>query len=64
MTRSAQYVYDRLEAAGYNPEFQEFTYTFTGNRTAPVLARVGGTPYAPGFQFTTPGSLARRIRAT
>ena len=55
---SAQYVYDRLEAAGYDPQFQEFTYTFTGNRTAPVLARVGGTPYAPGFQFTTPGSLA------
>ena len=55
---SAQYVHDRLEAAGYDPQFQEFTYTFTGNRTAPVLARVGGTSYAPGFQFTTPGSLA------
>ena len=55
---SAQYVADRLEAAGYDAEFQEFTYTFTGNRTAPVLAEVGGPSYASGFQFTAPTSLA------
>jgi hypothetical protein len=55
---SAQYVFDRLKAAGYNPEFQDFTYAFNGNRTAPVLAEVGGPSYAPGFQFTAPGSLA------
>jgi Zn-dependent M28 family amino/carboxypeptidase len=55
---SAQYVFDRLQAAGYSPRFQPFNYTFTGNRTAPILARVGGPSYVAGFQFTTPGSLA------
>src|SRR5690349_16390332 len=56
--RSAQYVFDRLEDAGYSPRFQDFTYTFNGNRTAPILSVVGGPSYASGFQFTTPGSLA------
>jgi Zn-dependent M28 family amino/carboxypeptidase len=55
---SAEYVAARLRAAGYTPQFQEFTYTFNGNRTAPILAEVGGPAYAAGFQFTTPGSLA------
>jgi Zn-dependent M28 family amino/carboxypeptidase len=55
---SAQYVFDRLQAAGYSPRFQNFNYTFTGNRTAPILARVNGPSYVAGFQFTTPTSLA------
>jgi Zn-dependent M28 family amino/carboxypeptidase len=55
---SAEYVAERLRAAGYEPSFQEFNYTFTGNRTAPVLSVVGGPSYASGFQQTTPGSLA------
>jgi len=55
--RSSQYVYDRLKDAGYKPRFQNFTYTFNGNRTAPVLEVVNGASYASGFQFTTPSSL-------
>src|SRR5688500_14393950 len=37
---SAQYVYDRMAAAGYNVSFQEFTFTFVGDRTPPVLEQV------------------------
>jgi Zn-dependent M28 family amino/carboxypeptidase len=55
---SADYVAERLRAAGYEPTFQEFNYTFTGNRTAPILSAPGLPPLAAGFQFTTPGSLA------
>ena len=55
---SAQYVFDRLEAAGYDPEFQNFNYTYTGPRTPPILSVVGGPSYASGFQFQLPGSLA------
>jgi len=55
---SAQYVFDRLEAAGYDPAFQNFNYTYTGPRTPPILSVVGGPSYASGFQFQLPGSLA------
>jgi Zn-dependent M28 family amino/carboxypeptidase len=55
---SAQYVTQRLQAAGYEVSSQPFTYTFTGTRTPSVLSVVGGPSYANGFQFTTPGSLA------
>jgi Zn-dependent M28 family amino/carboxypeptidase len=54
---SAQYVTQRLQAAGYQVSSQPFTYTFTGTRTPSVLSVVGGPSYANGFQFTTPGSL-------
>ena len=56
--RSARYVYARLKLAGYKPRYQEFTYTFNGNRTIPVLSVVGGTSYAVPFQSRTPTSLA------
>jgi Zn-dependent M28 family amino/carboxypeptidase len=50
-------VYTRLKLAGYKPRYQEFTYTFNGNRTIPVLSVVGGTNYAVPFQVRTPTSL-------
>ena len=55
--RSAQYVYARLKLAGYKPRYQEFTYTFNGNGSLPVLSVVAGTNYAYPFQFRTPTSL-------
>jgi Zn-dependent M28 family amino/carboxypeptidase len=55
---SAQYVTQRLQAAGYDVTSQPFNYTFVGARTPSVLSVVGGTSYANGFQFTTPTSLA------
>ena len=33
---SAQYVYDRMVAAGYNVSFQEFTFNFDGDASAPT----------------------------
>ncbi|HWQ12266.1 MAG TPA: M28 family peptidase [Roseiflexaceae bacterium] len=52
---SAQYVYDRMAAAGYNVSFQEFTFTFVGDRTPPVLEQVSPTPatYVDGVDFAT-----------
>ena len=55
---SAEYVAERLRAAGYEPSFHEFTYTYTGSRTPAILAVAGGTSYAVGFQFQLPTSLA------
>jgi Zn-dependent M28 family amino/carboxypeptidase len=55
---SAQYVTQRLHAAGYDVSSQSFNYTFTGTRTPSVLSVAGGPSYAHGFQFTTPTSLA------
>ena len=55
---SAEYVTQRLQAAGYQVTSQPFTFTFTGMRTPSVLAITGGPSYAYGFQFVTPGSLA------
>lgn len=37
---SAQYVYDRAAAAGYDVSVQEVTFEFAGDRTPPVLERV------------------------
>jgi Zn-dependent M28 family amino/carboxypeptidase len=54
---SAEYVKERLEAAGYEAGYHDFTYNYTGPRTPSVLSVVGGPSYASGFQFTTPGSL-------
>ena len=55
--RSAQYVYARLKLAGYKPRYQDFTYTFSGNGSLPVLSVVGGTNYAYPFQFRLPTGL-------
>ena len=55
--RSAQYVYARLKLAGYKPRYQDFTYTFSGNGSLPVLSVVGGTNYAYPFQFRMPTGL-------
>src|SRR5687768_7957440 len=54
---SAAYVKQRLEAAGYDARYQEFTYNYNGPRTAPVLSVVGGPSYASGFQFQASTSL-------
>ena len=52
---SAQYVYNRMVAAGYNVSFQEFTFTFVGDRTPPVLEQTSPTPttYVDGVDFAT-----------
>jgi Zn-dependent M28 family amino/carboxypeptidase len=53
---SAQYVYDRMAAAGYNVSFQEFTFTFVGDRTPPILEKVSPEPakaYVDGVDFAT-----------
>ncbi len=54
---SAAYVKQRLEAAGYEAKYHDFTYNYTGPRTAPVLSVVGGPSYASGFQFQASTSL-------
>ena len=52
---SAQYVYDRLVAAGYNVSFQEFTFNFEGDATPPALEQVSPTPatYVDGVDYDT-----------
>jgi Zn-dependent M28 family amino/carboxypeptidase len=52
---SAQYVYDRATAAGYDVSFQEFTFTFVGDATPPVFERVTApaTVYLDGLDFGT-----------
>ena len=54
---SAAYVKERLEAAGYEATYHDFTYNYTGPRTPPVLSVVGGPSYASGFQFALPSGL-------
>jgi Zn-dependent M28 family amino/carboxypeptidase len=54
---SAEYVKERLEAAGYEASYHEFTYNYTGPRTPAVLSVVGGPTYALGFQFALPSGL-------
>jgi Zn-dependent M28 family amino/carboxypeptidase len=50
---SAQYVYDRMVAAGYNVSFQEFTFNFNGDASAPVLEQVSPTTtvYIDGVDY-------------
>jgi Zn-dependent M28 family amino/carboxypeptidase len=52
---SAQYVYDRMAAAGYDVAFQEFEFLFVGDRTPPVLEQTAPTPtsYVDGVDFAT-----------
>ncbi len=54
---SAAYVKERLEAAGYEATYHDFTYNYTGPRTPPVLSVAGGPSYASGFQFALPSGL-------
>ena len=54
--QSAQYVYERLEAAGYSPEFQTFEFPFYRELSTPVFERTDVEPdksYAPGTDFAT-----------
>jgi Zn-dependent M28 family amino/carboxypeptidase len=52
---SAQYVYDKLVAAGYSPSFQEFSFQLAGDRTPPVFQRVSPSPatFVDGVDFAT-----------
>ena len=52
---SAQYVYDRMAAAGYNVSFQEFTFNFEGDATPPALEQVTPAPttYVDGVDYDT-----------
>jgi Zn-dependent M28 family amino/carboxypeptidase len=50
---SAQYVFDRMAAAGYNVSFQEFTFLFNADRTPPEFEQVSpaAVPYVDGVDF-------------
>lgn len=52
---SAQYVYDRMAAAGYNVSFQEFTFPFVGDNTPPVLQQISpnSKTYVDGVDYGT-----------
>ena len=41
---SAEYVYERMAAAGYNVRFQEFTFNFDGDESAPALVQISQPP--------------------
>ena len=50
---SAQYVYDRMAAAGYDVRFQEFTFNFNGDASAPALEQISPTAvtYVDGVDY-------------
>jgi len=50
---SLAYVQGRLAAAGYQLAVQEFPFEFNGDRTPPILARLGGPSYLNGVDFRT-----------
>ena len=52
---SAQYVHDRMAAAGYEVSFQEFTFPFVGDRTPPIFQRITApaATYIDGVDFGT-----------
>src|SRR5687767_2658073 len=52
---SAQYVYDRMVAAGYNVSFQEFTFLFNADRTPPEFEQVSpnAVTYVDGVDFAS-----------
>ena len=67
---SAQYVYDRMVAAGYNVRFQEFTFNFDGDESAPALEQISPTPttYIDGvdydsMQFSGDGDVTAALTA-
>jgi Zn-dependent M28 family amino/carboxypeptidase len=52
---SAQYVYNRMVAAGYTVSYQEFTFPFVGDNTPPVFQQTAPTPrtYVNGVDYGT-----------
>ena len=50
---SALYIFDRMTAAGYNVSFQEFTFNFDGDASAPALEQVSptATTYIDGVDY-------------
>jgi len=52
---SAQYVYDKMAAAGYDVSFQEFTFLFVGDKSPPVLQRITApaATFVDGVDFAT-----------
>jgi Zn-dependent M28 family amino/carboxypeptidase len=52
---SAQYVYDRAQAAGYDVSFQEFEFLFVGDATPPILNRLTApaASFVNGVDFAT-----------
>ena len=52
---SAQYVYDRMVAAGYDVSFQEFEFNYEGDASPPVLEQISPTPttYVDGVDYDT-----------
>ena len=67
---SAQYVYDRMAAAGYDVRFQEFTFNFDGDEAAPALEQISPTPttYIDGvdydsMQFSGDGDVTAALTA-
>ena len=52
---SAQYVYDRMTAAGYQVSFQEFSFLLVSDRTPPVLQQISpiSRSYVDGPDFQT-----------
>lgn len=52
---SAQYVFDKLTAAGYSPTYQEFQFQLVSDRTPPELQQVApnAATYLNGVDFAT-----------
>ena len=52
---SAAYVFNKLEAAGYNPVYQEFEFLLNSDRTPSVLQRISPLPkiYVDGSDFSS-----------
>ena len=52
---SAAYVFNQLQAAGYSPHYQEFSFLLVSDRTPPVLQRISPSPktYTDGNDFQT-----------
>jgi Zn-dependent M28 family amino/carboxypeptidase len=52
---SAQYVHDRMAAAGYDVSFQDFDYTFSGDVVPPIMQRISPAPltYVDGVDFAS-----------
>lgn len=52
---SVQYVYNRVVAAGYSAQIQEFEFEFRGNVAPPILNQLApvATTYRVGLDFTT-----------
>ncbi|HEX2916346.1 MAG TPA: M28 family peptidase [Chloroflexia bacterium] len=53
--KSAEYVFNQLKAAGYNPTYQEFSYLLVSDRTPSQLQQISpfGQSYVNGVDFAT-----------